>query len=260
MADAKLIKTLLDIGLNEKEARVYLAALSLGPTSILKLADEAGIKRTTVYSVLEALRLMGLITVELRGFKRRYVASPPSALRSLLFNRLATFDDSIGDFMTIYNMAGGGSVIRHYQGLAATRGLYEELLASVRAFEPYCVLTDLAKWQSLEPTFFKSFVKRRARKSLKIRILSTHSKLALARQMQDREHGAQVRILPKNMTVNTNLVITPHYLAFHQLVPPFDAILLNNKSVIGVQMEMFNALWQSSMPDKLAASRTSRPR
>ena len=78
MADNKLIHTLESLGLSENEAKVYYAALTLGPASILNIARAAGIKRTTVYSVVEALKQRGLMVLEVKGFKQNYVAQDPA--------------------------------------------------------------------------------------------------------------------------------------------------------------------------------------
>ena len=52
MPNFDLAKILIDLGLTENEAKVYVAALSLGPATILKIAQAAAIKRTTVYFVV----------------------------------------------------------------------------------------------------------------------------------------------------------------------------------------------------------------
>lgn len=246
-ADDKLLRVLRQIGLDEKESRIYLAALSLGPASIIKIADLAEVKRTTVYSVLSALKQQGLVSVEVRGFKRRYVAAPPSALRAVVANKLTTLDEAMSDFTAKYNMAGGGGIIRQYQGLSATKGLYEELLSAVKTNDPYYVLTDLARWETIDTRFFVDFVKRRARKNVKLKVLTTQSKAAIRRLASavDADTTEQVRLLPTGMMITTNLIITPQHVVFHQLVPPMDAILLNNRSVISLQSELFIALWNS---------------
>ena len=46
---------LKNLGLSEKAAQVYLASLELGEAPVQKLAERAGLKRTTVYYVLEEL-------------------------------------------------------------------------------------------------------------------------------------------------------------------------------------------------------------
>ncbi len=44
-----------NLGFSENETKIYLAALETGLTSAQNIADKAELKRTTVYSVLDAL-------------------------------------------------------------------------------------------------------------------------------------------------------------------------------------------------------------
>ena len=60
MKNEKLQSILKNIGLSETEAEVYLASLSLGPTTILKIARSSGVKRTSVYTIIDALKEKGL--------------------------------------------------------------------------------------------------------------------------------------------------------------------------------------------------------
>jgi len=246
MKNYKLIQVLKEIGLNDKEAAVYLAAIGLGPTTILRLAANSGIKRTSVYSIVESLKIKGLMNLEVMGFKTRYAAAPPAALKAVLSNRLTVLDNCMSEFAEVYNTRNEYSIIRQYEGLPAIRGLYEELLDTVKPKDDYLVLTDLAKWESLDPRFFINFIRRRASKQLGLRILSVPSKSALRRQTYHRERGEHLRFLPKEMNLNTNLIITPKYVVFHQLVPPMDAIMLNNRRVIQLQMQIFDIIWRQS--------------
>jgi DNA-binding MarR family transcriptional regulator len=70
------------LGLNEHEARVYLAALSLGPSTASQIADQTNIKRPTVYLAAENLIKQGLMhqTVDK---KRLFVAEKPQKLEKL---------------------------------------------------------------------------------------------------------------------------------------------------------------------------------
>ncbi len=70
------------LGLNEHEARVYLAALSLGPSSAKQLSENTKIKRPTVYLALDNLIKQGLISESL-GKKRLFVAEQPQKLDKL---------------------------------------------------------------------------------------------------------------------------------------------------------------------------------
>lgn len=61
MADQRdLLKTLTNIGFNEKEARVYLTLLELSEALPGTIARVSGIKRSTTYLILEQLEKKGL--------------------------------------------------------------------------------------------------------------------------------------------------------------------------------------------------------
>src|SRR4051812_25054594 len=80
----ELIASIEDLGLSQKEARVYLANLMLGPATVQKIADQSGIKRVTTYVILESLNNLGLVSQSTKGKKTYFVAEEPSHLRRLL--------------------------------------------------------------------------------------------------------------------------------------------------------------------------------
>lgn len=242
MKHSKLHKMLLTLGLTDKESSVYLSALALGPSPVQRLASHAAVKRTTVYSVLESLKAKGMIVEQVSGFKVRYVASPPAALRAVMLNRLAAVEESMPELSALYNLPGDEGMIKHYEGLSAIKALYEDVLASVGPNQDYLVLTDLSRWQSLDARFFGSFVRRRARKLVRLRVLSVHSASAAKKALSD-EYAGRLRILPVGMKVTTNLIVTPACVVFHQLEPPVDAIMLNNRSIVHLHKEMFEIIW-----------------
>ena len=63
------LQTLQQIGLSEKEARVYIAALSLGPATADQLAKQTGINRSTTYVHIKSLMAMGLMSTYEEGKK-----------------------------------------------------------------------------------------------------------------------------------------------------------------------------------------------
>src|SRR3989344_6321700 len=61
MATSELEHALKEIGISDKEARVYLAVLSLGSTTAYRIAEKCDVKKPTVYVILEDLRKKGLV-------------------------------------------------------------------------------------------------------------------------------------------------------------------------------------------------------
>ena len=63
----KIEQTLKEFGLDEKEIAVYLSLLQLGGGSILDIASQSKVKRTTVYEIIKNLKNKNLIYI---GYKK----------------------------------------------------------------------------------------------------------------------------------------------------------------------------------------------
>lgn len=75
-----LIKNLVDFGLSEKEAAVYISLLELELAGVNEIAKKAGINRSSAYVVLESLKAKGLVGISDDKKVRQYVAATPEAL------------------------------------------------------------------------------------------------------------------------------------------------------------------------------------
>ena len=62
MAPNNLEFELQKIGLDEREAKVYLATLELGPSPVQKIAQRSQVPRATTYLVLDDLQNKGFVS------------------------------------------------------------------------------------------------------------------------------------------------------------------------------------------------------
>ena len=75
-----ILDQLLKLGFTEKEGKVYINLLRIGPSPVSSLAQRIGLKRVTVYSVLESLGSRGLVTYEATENGRRYIPLDPDCI------------------------------------------------------------------------------------------------------------------------------------------------------------------------------------
>lgn len=75
-----LVKNLIEYGLSDKEAKMYLALLELEVGTVNEAAKAAGVNRSSAYVVLESLKEKGLISVAGDKKIQHYVATSPEAL------------------------------------------------------------------------------------------------------------------------------------------------------------------------------------
>jgi len=232
----KLLKTLENLGLTENESKVYLAALSLGPTSILQIAKTTGILRTTVYPTVESLKNKGLMSIDVGEFKKKYRAQDPKWLDSVLDQKKEDLKKVFPEFETLYNLHGKDASLRYYEGLAGIRQVYMDSIDDCpRSDDEYLVITNQHDWYYLDEAFSKKYIETRAKHVTHTRLLSTDSPIA-------REQ--KVRILPKGSELSTDVLITPKRLVIFQMQVPYIAIEITNPSAILMQKTLFNIIWE----------------
>lgn len=82
--DKSVKNFLLDFGLTEKEITVYTTLLKTGPNTIMNLARETGIKRSTTHNTVEELIKKGLVSQTNYGERRMVIAEDPDKLKFLM--------------------------------------------------------------------------------------------------------------------------------------------------------------------------------
>ena len=249
-SDERLVRRLVDLGLSEKQAQIYYASLVLGPTTALKLASAAGLKRATVYSVIDSLCQEGLMSVETKGLKRRFVAEAPERLESLLEHRRRSLAEVMPELSALHLDRGDSDLIRHHQGLAAVKGVYEQLLKDARPRDEYLVISDQTRWLEQDPAYFERFSQRRADKRINARLLLEDSPASREHKRYQRNFNNEVKLLPPGVRLEINLVLIPSRVVIQKLVPPVMAFVIENRSVVQLHREMFHIIW-NALPDDL---------
>jgi sugar-specific transcriptional regulator TrmB len=123
-------QVLVQIGLQETEAKFYLAALELGQASVREIASKAGISRTNAYDVLARLFEQGLVTqVSAAANKSMLVAAePPDQLTELLDGRRRKLDTLLPELRSLHNRSSGKPRVRFYQGLEGIKLVLNDTL------------------------------------------------------------------------------------------------------------------------------------
>ena len=240
-----LIETLTKYGLSDKEALVYLTSLEIGPSTVLKIARLCDIKRPTVYLTIDSLIKKGLVSIEVKGFKKTYKAENPDHLESVLNEKKQGLLKNLPFFHEIYNREKSDSFIRYYEGLEAVKLIYTDLLNEVERGDDYMVVGNQEKWLSLDKNFFQNFTEKRAKLNIKLRLLFQDSPIAREHKKFERNYNEKIKILPPNTSLSTNMVITTKKVVIHQLSDPIIAIVIENKNISKMNKEMFEIIWNS---------------
>ena len=244
MHNDKLLTSLTEFGLNENEAKVYLAALSLGATTVLKISKTTDVKRTTVYEIITSLIQKGLMKKEIRGFKTLYAAEHPERLENTLETKRAVLTRVLPELEGLFSLKGTESTLKYYEGLKAIENIYDELLRDLKPHDFYYAISNIAEWQGLDEVFFISkHVEKRATMRVNTKLLFTNSPIAQKRLTTQKNFNEEIRILPDTDTIHVDLVVTPYKLVMFQLKQPLIAIVIENRAMIDMHKSLFEMLW-----------------
>jgi hypothetical protein len=78
---------------------------------------------------------------------------------------------------------------------------------------------------------------------LYVKILLVQSKTAKEYKKTEKNFHEEVRLLPPESKIETNFIITPRKIIIQQMIEPIMAIVVENKSIINLQSEIFKILW-----------------
>lgn len=122
----KTIKILTKIGLSEKQAIVYSSLLELGEVSMTEIAQQAKLKRPTVYLVIGELDILGLVSVVTKNKKKIYSAVHPKRISELLTFRKNQYEELLPELLAKYGTNTIKPKVQMLEGLEGLRHAYQE--------------------------------------------------------------------------------------------------------------------------------------
>jgi sugar-specific transcriptional regulator TrmB len=195
---------LLEIGLHENQIKVYLALLQMGEGAIHDIAVNAGIKRTTVYSILDVLKSKGLVTyIEKAGHRTYYGENPRKVLfyfkdqEQNLKSQAKKFESVIPELSSIYNVSATKPKIRFYEGVEGLKQVFEETLTLKPNEEILAIATAAIIHKVLGNEWVENYLARRVKGKITQKAIVEDSHLGREHQKNDKKENRITRLVPK---------------------------------------------------------------
>lgn len=240
-----LEKELEKLGMNDREAAVYTAALKLGPTTAIKIARSTNIKRTTVYGILESLKQRGLVAVELAGLKQYFVAAAPEQFESLMAEQRKTFERIMPELMALHKLRGSKGELKYYEGSEGIKSVYESVLREMKNGDPYYLIAYHENLERMDEVWLADFIMRRAKKSLDARLIFLDTTQGQLNKRMERAWNQHVRLMSRPLHFKADALITPTKFVLYSTDAPASAVVIENPDMIVMQQELFRYIWDS---------------
>lgn len=243
-------EVLKEIGLSDKEAKVYLACLTLGKDSVYDIAIQAGLKRPTVYLVLNDLLEKGLVSIEQTTKAKLYSAVHPKKLLSDIEVKRRKLEASLVDLESIYNRRSEKPKVRTFEGIKNVEVLYDEISDFAKSKKNEVLSFGTIEFiESVHPAQFKYWKKSIHRHQSHIREIlnGDDANKAYSVEMEENNPNHQIRFLSDiNAPFGNDNLIFGNKLAIFSSQNEFFVIVIESESIVQSFKSFFELAWQSA--------------
>jgi sugar-specific transcriptional regulator TrmB len=246
------IKQLQNLGLNETEAKVYLALLKVGGASVGSLSRESGIARTTLYYSIEELKKKGFVFEKVIDQKRRLIPRSPEFLEKQAKNQAnkanevaRSISDIIPALKKLAKEDSSFSTVNHYQGKESVWEVFEIILRTNRDSYWYGFGSNFLENYDFD-SFVNNFSKKRRQygKTKSYNIIPAFpeaSKIAKRGEIDFQEF----RFLPADESFDAGVCIFGNKEAIFSYDKGLTATIIEGIAVSTIMQTMFQTIWES---------------
>lgn len=238
-------------GLSDKEAQVYIASLELGSALASEIAKKSGIKRATVYVILEELEKKGLIGTTKKDKKSVFVPESPEKLLTGLADKkrqLETAESNVKgalpELKSLFERSGKVPRIRFYTGLEGIQQIIEEAL---EVGEDYCHIISSKAFSKVLREFAEGYVKRKATKGVRTRIIMDRNAWSEEHVKNDKEELRESRFIPPEYDITTGVRVYGDRVALISYQNEI-GVVIEDEEIAKMMQMFFEVLWNVSTP------------
>lgn len=237
-----LIKSLENIGFSNKEAKVYLTLLQLGPSNPYKIAKRSGLKRPTAYVIAEELIRKNAI-VEAPGKKHIYIAKSAESIFEEYEKKIKESKKALPELQALQGGLADKPTVLYFEG---QEGLRQALMYKVKELHDTEVVgfyanPDFASKESVKAS--NEFNEYRMKHNIKARGLLTESESLKDYEKYLQDKTFVPRFIPKDVySSNASFEFFPSFVK----IIFFDtavSVIIESPTVAKAMRQIFEMLW-----------------
>lgn len=251
----EFIKELRKLGLNDKEAAVYVAALQLGPSPAQVIARKAKLVRATTYVVLDSLMKKALVTKFKEGKKTLFAAEAPSLLARLLEKqeeaireRYEELKNLLPQLQASAKSEGEKPSVRYFDGVEGLHAIRREMMMQSQAGDVWYSFTPIDNLNTvLGQADDSSYYRQRISKGVKMKSIltvtsSSQRKKSLAEKYKD--ELTERRYVPYEIFNSpSGMTIFRDQIAIGSFVGRAGGVIIDSPQMASMMKRVFELAW-----------------
>ncbi len=244
-----LIHELKKLNLSEKEARVYLALLELGPSTPYKIAKKAHLKRPTAYVIAEGLAEKGLI-IQVTGEKQcTYIARSPESYIEDAEQKIREARKVLPELMALQKKTSEKPNILYFEGLEGMKQAYAYRL---KEFHDKEIVGFFARFQDigeeLDKEVFLPWNEYKEKHNMKVRGFTPDDKSLqhYSRFLSGEAKTITAKYLPTSLYNSDSSIEVFDWGIRIVIMESKQAIIIESDKLARTLKQVFELLWQKT--------------
>jgi len=223
-----LLEQLQHLGIDDKQSKVYLAALELGRATVHELAEKSGVKRTSIYNFVDEMKQSGLMMeIEQEG-RTLFIPEDPNVLLEKVRNQAVQVENILPELLGIYNLPGNKPKVKYYEGEKGVFQAYQDMLASKETIYGY---SDYEKMFSVMPhDLLWQVPETRVKNKQKFFCLAKNGEQSRLLQTKDKEQLREIRLL-SDINLDTEINIYGNKVLMISFHKPYATVIIEDRAI-----------------------------
>ncbi len=233
-------EALKEIGLNDKEVKVYLALLKLGQNTVNKISKEANLNRVTCYDILKSLLERGYASYVIKSGVKYFEAVEPSKFLDELKLKQEKIQEIMPELEVIKKSLLEKPNIETYEGINGLKSIFNDILKENKQTD----FIGAPKMLDALEFYFPHFIKQKRKQNIFSRVITENCKEMHDYKKKSSKKYINMKFIDKKIEVTK--IIYGNKVAFLT----FDkensiGILINHKEITEEEERLFESLWKS---------------
>lgn len=221
-----------EIGMDENEAKIYIALLRLAASSATELSRQTKIERTAVYRIIERMIDSGLVTFVTENKVKKFRAVKPEKLLIHLREREEMLKEFLPELKKVPKQEKEPE-IEIYRGLKGIKSMIRDILKLKK--DSFVIIGD-KQAKGLEQ-FFRIFVRLVEKEGIRERLLIKEGTDIL------KSRNTKIRYLPKEYNIPATTGGCGDIVRIILHSEPFFAITIKSREFAETYKSYFELLW-----------------